>query len=1075
MLTNKAISEKIAKTPATMTALADEADFINALQNISEESTSDVHSINGKYEAHKNNSTGKSNIGPAANGNLINALVTKENVKLEDGVFAFKIDEEKYNTFGNTLDGSGNRKNDTLSTVLSAMTDNAKERLAARLNLSLDMLNTVIYMISLGTPLKQVMLFVNQPIIKEYAALRNTSNYTIKTKQDPQNQFVVDSMIEEKYKLPPAALFTANSDGFTTDELTKNIEENKSDREVLGQFLQLQKQASYYFKIANIIKINKGLGTSFDDLNKIVESIKELGIEGILNSSENLSNIKTWSSLPKGVPFDIREAVLKNQTKENLEYLNSILKASQKIVLTQSNTFKRIYSVAKGVLKTRLSGRAQVELDMKRDLLGFLSIKAYKQLLAQSTNSETTKRLNSLSDTLLYPELGGKTLAEQLVEIKNSDNKEIATNPLVEYLTPLFKYSAPNIPNRNNKYGLDIVTGRQRIRENTQYIEELIDGYKALYANKETRDFALNLFNYLLIKDGARFRDKSFVKYLAPFVFAQVSNGLDVVVQDFARGTSDTINSLGIDAGKAMTEFVEIYARYKFNEKHITKAEYFLDAPTTEINPEDPNSITYNFFKGYDKNKSKEDNKERMSINNAFLEKFFNPILTKDNKINFEFPLFVKINGQIYKLTALNNKPDLLTRETTIPQGTSAKYTLVTTMGRKGELPYSRTVEESEKLNQAILKNEVAPVIAVEREGEEEYYEGYEENIPAELGDNFDENYEEEEYYDDSNVESAEEAFDRSEGGYELQWPTNIINDKGSKVKDLKTGLIGTTNSSFAKGYVNVIFENGEEIEINKKELELITTLPENKELTAEEADWLMDNLKLINNTYNSINLAGAKDTELKNPLIIGQTKVTHIDPEAGGKPTIIFERPSGKWMVIVEQRKNLLFPKLYQWRDANVKGQFSFYSTNDSTENDLENIKKSGLIDLINELYEDTNVPDPGTRLGQFQTSNALQQKYGLKRTYKDIINELKPTTKQPQAVTTEVQGNTLVQKAKGLMGTLFATKEKIITFAITESELAVINENVKKAGFPGSYTMEKFNSLTKEQQEIVKKCYGR
>jgi hypothetical protein len=172
-------------------------------------------------------------------------------------------------------------------------------------------------------------------------------------------------------------------------------------------------------------------------------------------------------------------------------------------------------------------------------------------------------------------------------------------------------------------------------------------------------------------------------------------------------------------------------------------------------------------------------------------------------------------------------------------------------MGRKGELPYSRTVEESEKLNQAILKNEVAPVIAVEKEGEEEYYEGYEENIPAELGDNFDENYEEEEYYDDSNVESAEEAFDRSEGGYELQWPT--------------------------------------------------------------------------------------------------QPSTSVVSEEAS------------------------------------------------------------------------------------------------------------------------------LVSKAKGMLNTLFATKEKIITFAITESELAIINENVKKAGFPGSYTMEKFNSLTKEQQEIVKKCYGR
>ena len=1015
MLTNKAISEKIAKTPATMTALANEADFINALQKVTEESTSDVHSINGKYEAHKNNSTGKSNIGPAANGNLINALLTKENVKLEDGIFAFKIDDKEYNTFGDTLDGAGNRKNDTLSTVLSAMTDNAKERLAARLNLSLDMLNTVIYMISLGTPLKQVMLFVNQPIIKEYAALRNTSNYTIKTDQDPQNQFVVDSMIEEKYKLPPSNLFSPDEDGFTTEELITNIKENKFDREVLGQFLLLQKQSAYYFKVANIIKINKGLGTSFDDLNKIVESIKELGVEGILDSTENLDNIKTWSSLPKGVPFDIREAVLKTQSKENLEYLNSILKASEKLVLTQSNTFKRIYSVAKRVLKTRLSGRAQVELDMKRDLLGFLSIKAYKQLLSKSSNPEDIKRLNSLSDTLLYPELGGKTLAEQLVEIKNSDNKEIATNPLVEYLTPLFKYSAPNIPNRNNKYGLDIVTGRQRIRENTQYIEELIDGYKALYANKETRDFALNLFNYLLIKDGARFRDKSFVKYLAPFVFTQVSKGLDIVVEDFAKGTSDTINSLGIDAGKAMTEFIEIYARYKFNERNITKVEYFLDAPTTEVSPEDPNSITYNLFKGYDKNKSKEDNKKRMDINIAFLEKFFNPDLSIPNRVSFEFPLFVKINGQIYKLVALDNKPDLLTRETTIPQGTSAKYTLVTTMGRKGELPYSRTVQESEKLNQAILKTEVAPVITVEREeGEEDYYEGYEENTPAELGDNFDENYEEEKYYDDSSIEDAEDAFDRSEGGYELQWPTQLST-------------------------------NGKVIPLN-----------ESQRFTRESVEKDTDYMYLF--TDNAGRTSGSG---VINPNS-WYAKKYGTDKKYPSKTQAV-----ARGLENVYPITTMVDDKRTQWTDA----QFDTYKK--IIDDEIETIKQASK--KYKGIKFSAEMPfGKGAISNMKETAPKIWNYLNTKLAEIGIDNTGNiPTViiTQPQTVTS----SSLVDKAKGIMNTLFATKEKITTFAITESELAVINENIKKAGFSGSYTMEKFNSLTKEQQEIVKKCYGR
>jgi ribA/ribD-fused uncharacterized protein len=88
------------------------------------------------------------------------------------------------------------------------------------------------------------------------------------------------------------------------------------------------------------------------------------------------------------------------------------------------------------------------------------------------------------------------------------------------------------------------------------------------------------------------------------------------------------------------------------------------------------------------------------------------------------------------------------------------------------------------------------------------------------------------------------------------------------------------------------------------------------------------------------------------------------------------------------------------------------------------------------------------------------------------EVRDELKTTQPSTEVISKEAS---LVSKAKGMLNTLFATKEKIITFAITESELAIINENVKKAGLPGSYTIEKFNSLTKEQQEIVKKCYGR
>jgi hypothetical protein len=95
--------------------------------------------------------------------------------------------------------------------------------------------------------------------------------------------------------------------------------------------------------------------------------------------------------------------------------------------------------------------------------------------------------------------------------------------------------------------------------------------------------------------------------------------------------------------------------------------------------------------------------------------------------------------------------------------------------------------------------------------------------------------------------------------------------------------------------------------------------------------------------------------------------------------------------MVKIEEKKGNLFTRLYKWADLNKKGEFSFYVSENSSDNDKINIEKAGLNPLIQQLYTDTNIKDPGTRLGQFEAANALQQKYNIKRTFKDIINELK------------------------------------------------------------------------------------
>jgi hypothetical protein len=254
---------------------------------------------------------------------------------------------------------------------------------------------------------------------------------------------------------------------------------------------------------------------------------------------------------------------------------------------------------------------------------------------------------------------------------------------------------------------------------------------------------------------------------------------------------------------------------------------------------------------------------------------------------------------------------------------------------------------------------------------------------------------------------------------------------KSDDVKADKYGKIGTEIVVYKSEQIKLIVPTQAPVSIDKK-------------LTKEEADWLMDNLKLITKTYNSSTLYGTIDIELKDPIIIGETKVTHIAPDVSGNPSIIFERPSGRWMVKIEEKKGNLFTRLYKWADYNKKGEFSFYGSEDSQANDKVNIEKAGLNPLIQQLYTDTNIPDPGTRLGQFEAANFLQQKYGLKRTYKDIVNQLMSKA-QIQTLDFKTIPNLTLERKREIL-TNFAAKHKMTP----DEAYKYINEAIAEKGLP-------------------------
>lgn len=172
--------------------------------------------------------------------------------------------------------------------------------------------------------------------------------------------------------------------------------------------------------------------------------------------------------------------------------------------------------------------------------------------------------------------------------------------------------------------------------------------------------------------------------------------------------------------------------------------------------------------------------------------------------------------------------------------------------------------------------------------------------------------------------------------------------------------------------------------------------------LTSEEADWLYDNLKQITEKYNTSTLADSIDPNLKTPLKFRDTTVTAIEPRAGDTSYIWFERPTGKWLISIDERNGKQYLTLSKFNDKGT------YYAQRISEEELQNlVDTAGLRSLIDSIYKDTNIEQPKTRQAQFEAQNALQQKYGIKRTYKDIVKELAALGAAPAAAAPFTEGN--------------------------------------------------------------------
>jgi hypothetical protein len=531
------------------------------LRNQLEEGRYNVDTFLGKYYGFRNNKEGSRNIGPAVNSLLVYTLVNPYKIKIrktnsytdETGEkidltnLRFKLNGKEFDTYGETQAYNpetgkydGQRIMFILSALVSAMTDNAKERLAAKLGLNMDSLGIVANMISQGVSLDDSILFINQPAIREfYKILRtNKSSYATDIQRKTGKATIIRDLIN-KYNADDIP------SNITTTDLEEGIRRNIPAVQVavLNSFKTLTAQSDAMMNLSSVLKLNKGLPKDLEEFDEIYDKAVDLGLE--MNDKEFEAS---------SIPIDVRSLLRSSDDTFgfNFTVYREIKSLMGSIMLNRTPVVNRLREIVLSNTEVNFRDRKNFKNTLDKNLISFFAIKAYVNIL----NKGGYKRaLASLNNGMIYDQTAS-TLPENMDNVTDVIKKlrELSPN---NYFVNKFLF-AITAANRSNKDAINKVEFNNWTKLSKLQVNKIQYSFMELYTNELTRPYAIDLFHYLLVKDGGQFKSGSFIRVMPNFMFEMILNSSASAVTALKGQADDrvVVKTFGVNLNELYNEFV---------------------------------------------------------------------------------------------------------------------------------------------------------------------------------------------------------------------------------------------------------------------------------------------------------------------------------------------------------------------------------------------------------------------------------------------------------------------------------------------------------------------------------------
>jgi len=524
-------TEPIAYRPSNLDLLNDVWASVQGFAGFSERINQlgkDIDTLTGQTIAFTNNKG--ASIGSVVSPNLYLSLFKEYKISL--GTLKFELDNESYTTFGGTLNKEGKRKQDLMSSLIVAMTDNAKEFLVSKLGLNAHATRMLSNMIQIGVPLETSILLLNQKVIQDiYTKIENDDSQSIQGIKKSINNLIER---DDKGKIVKGQVPNY-------EILKRGVGVNLEGAELQGvvqTFSTIMNISDFTVKLNSWVSLNNGLGKNIDSISLRVETMDEF--------VNNPYYIKVRNMLSNSYVSGLGE---------QLEDLNKNI--LPKMFLSQTPRVKLITTaLVRNLDPETYKNSEYARSKVKKDILAFITFGAYQNI----------DENNPLSNGVLYPgqdnEQGSVWNAVQQLRISDPGNFF------------LFNFVTTYKPNdKGNASGLYLALANTWRRLNRLQKYDLQTSFNKLYNDPDTRGYAKTIIDYIMVKDGLQLATGSLLESMSPYVLGDYLSAINSTEKYLA-------SQAYIDSG-ANRGFVQNYLLSASNAKLLPAK--FSEASDKEI------------------------------------------------------------------------------------------------------------------------------------------------------------------------------------------------------------------------------------------------------------------------------------------------------------------------------------------------------------------------------------------------------------------------------------------------------------------------------------------------------------